>query len=250
MADPVLKKVVAASAIGAVASCAAIAGVGLLAIPEAQRSPWFWPRMAWVNVLTIIAWIALTIFFAQISRRVRRIEGFGGVAPTVTYFLLYFVVSGYLGVFMSSYVLDSGAWEVASQLYNTAGLIISAVLLYFSWLGATADATRPPDGVAPPSVLARQLRQAELRLGQGSASAPELARQIQRLREFVQYSLPDLGPFAASETYVRFAQDVQVLIDDLGSAARGEPRPGAETGPARVENLLSSAAHCAASLKD
>lgn len=252
MVDQTVRKVVAGSAIGAVTSCVAITVVGILAIPEAQRSPWFWPRMAWVNVLTVIAWIALTLFFAQISRRVRKIEGFGGVAPTVTYFLLYFVVIGYFGVFVSSYILKNWEWQIASQIYNAAGLIVSAVLLYFSWLGATADAAHPGPGIAPPSLLARQLEQVEslLEQGLGRAQTAELTRQLTRLREFIKYSLPDVGPLATGALYARFAQDAQLLIDDLGLAARGERQLDAATCAARAQTLLSSAAHCADRLKD
>lgn len=229
--DPVARKVLASTAGAALVTCLALSSVAVIAIGPAERGPYFWSRLMWSSSLIVLGWVALGAFFLQISPAWRKSSRVGGIVPSVAIVILFFVISCLVGTIASIIFGLPGRWEVIFNISRTAVMALTIIFLYLSWLGATSGTEPIPSDMNSPASLRMELEVLEGLLSTRSSSAANveeavllrsLSGTVKALRERVQFSLPAVGPIAASAAFRDFAADVGEFVTSLVESVDGK----------------------------
>lgn len=225
MRGPIIKSwgVVVAAGIGCFVTSLSIIVIALTWIEPADRSEYFWQRIAWTVFLVALAWAYVGGFFSLLVRRHRSVKGWGAILPGLGVAIFLYVASSLLLMSLAAFWPRAHSWEVASQVYKTAGLVVVLIFLYFSWAAGVADTDPIPEGVPTPRSMTAMLSKADrslaahMRLGAGDGSGAvleQLAGCLRNLREQIQYSIPHVGRIGAENSYFAFAQAIDSLSAD------------------------------------
>jgi hypothetical protein len=221
--------------VGFTTTSLAIIVVPLVLVHAADRSEYFWWRIAWADFLAILAWSSLGgLVYA--SKAVRSMPRIAGVAPAYDLVILPYAV-------LSSALLVGFAWldptdgpnriHMAVQVVLLASVIIVAALLY---LAAHFAAIRSPQdarmdhgtrSVRHPFDLAAQLRSEEDRFATPGSSGAisevdrNLHQALKSLREKITYSLEGVAGVEDDPEYGKLADRVASVCCSLSTIQTG-----------------------------
>ena len=225
--DVVARKVFVSTTSATMVTCLALASAAVIAIEPSDRGSHFWSRLVWASTLIALGWIALGAFFLQISPAWRKANRIGGIVPGIAIVILFFVASCLVGTVVSIFFGLPGKWEVIFNISRAAVMVLTIILLYLSWLGATSGTEPVPAGVSSPASLGTELVVVEgLLRARISAAVNEeeaislttLSGTVKALREQVQFSLPTVGPISASIPFRDFSAAVGEFATSLANS--------------------------------
>ena len=239
--------------------------VPLVLVHAADRSAYFWWRIAWTNFLALLTWSYLGGMLS-VSAAIKSMPRIAGVAPAYD-----LVVLPYAG--LSFALMVCFAWldptdganriHMAIQVVLLAATIIASALLYLPAYFAAAGTSHDPNrdqqvrrSVPLPFELGSQLRCEEERFatpgisGTLSDADRHLCQTLKGLREKLMYSLDGVAGVEDSPEYREMATRVVTVCSSL-SRVRAGSGSGTELDAAgrEVQALNRMAANISSSLK-
>ena len=161
-AGPKGRGVAIATILGFAATSTAIIALALMWIDPADRSEYFWRRVIWTEFLAGLVWAYVGGFFSLLVRKNRDVKGLGAILPGLGVTIFFYAVSSFLLMMVVAAFSPGGeSWELVSQIYKTAGLVVILIFLYFSWAAGVAESEPIPPGILTPYQLATLLLRGE-----------------------------------------------------------------------------------------
>lgn len=219
--------------VGGCVTATVCATLPVLLTDSTSRSEYFWPRVAWTDVLVALLWISvwktLPSRAASDSKDVRH-----GVAPALGLSVTAFCIVSFVLMMAHAFLPEgtfSGKAHLVGQVVSGAALLVTIALLAVNRASAVAP-EQSQETATPPAVLVAKLQTVESMVS--NASTTTLSEGLKRLREKVAYSLTRGGAIRAIDDYRRFALDVDRLCEEvLEKSSQVE-----ELDPATFENRI------------
>ena len=241
------------AAVGWIITALAVLLIAPLAVPEADRTEYFWYRVAWTEVLCLLCWGSLCIYLAAPSSPSDSRSRFGGIVPSVCaitggYALLSFAAMLVHAFTSSTDTSDRAHSIVQVVLLASAGVCVA--LLSITRAAATSGLALGGTGLPSPQQLHDRLAMLEsaIRETRRGREARELAHEIKSLREAIQYSLSECSSLSQSTDYSDLCSQLQGLCDGTVAEDGVSPREADELSAriACVTRLRSVVQHLAA----
>ena len=223
--------VIVAAGIGFTVTSIAIVMLAVTWIDPSDRTEYFWRRLIWTDFLLALAWAYVGGFFSLVIRKNRSVKGLGAIMPGLGVAIFFYVGSSLLLMMVAAFWPGANSWELVSQVYKSAGLVVVLIFLYFSWVAGIADTEPIPPGISTPHELAVLLGKAEGVLlprftpntdAYVTSGFEELALGLKALRERIQYSIPHAGRIGSENSYFAFSRAIDQLADDCLQLATGD----------------------------
>ena len=211
-----------ATAIGYLATAAAVAVVPVILIKADARSEWFWYRIAWAEFLTLLCWSVAGFQIGVLIPARRRTGAKTGILPILSFFVVAYAILSLGAMIASAYLTENDVvqrWHLVGQIVLALGLVLLVVSLHFARQGASADVVAYPPGVARQEELALALKAVEDRFTaiQGHAleggEIPRALRALKLLRERLEYSQVGKAVAIDLKAYEAIATGVRSLAD-------------------------------------
>ena len=221
--------------VGFITTSLAIIVVPLVLVHAADRSPYFWWRIAWADFLALLAWSSLGgLLYA--STAIRSMPRIAGVVPAYDLVVMTYAA-------LSFALLVCFAWldptdgpnriHMAIQVVLLASVVIAAALLYLPAHYATVRTSHDASGdqgtrsVRRPFELAAQLRSEEERFATPGNSGAifdadrSLHQALKSLREKITYSLDGVAGVEDDPEYDKLAVRVVGACSSLSAIQAG-----------------------------
>ena len=251
--------VIVATAIGFIVTSVAIMMLAVTWIDPSDRSEYFWRRTIWTEFLLALVWAYVGGFFSLLLRRHRSVKGLGAILPSLGVAIFFYVGSSLLLTMVAAFWPGANSWELVSQVYKAAGLVVVLIFLYFSWAAGVADTEPIPPDISTPHALAVLLRKGEFAFrtrkqanddADLTGELEEVALGLKALREWIEYSIPHAGRIGAESRYLTFGHAVEQLSDDCLQLAAGDiDSTGIKMCIRRVNDLKNEIQNIAQSLR-
>lgn len=252
------KGVPLATVLGFAVTSIAILALALTWVDSAERSEYFWQRVIWTEFLAGLVWAYIGGFFSLLVRKNRSVKGLGAILPGLGVAIFFYAGSSFLFMMVAVF-WPGGSWELVSQIYKAAGLIIVIIFLYFSWAAGVAETEPIPAGVLTPNELAVLLRRGEnaLQIKHSYCVEADLMGRIdtlrlalKALREKLEYAIPHAGRIGGDACYVTLSGEIEKLskecLELTGANLNAEKLQLAEV---RVAELISEVQSIAQTLR-
>ena len=175
---------------------AAIISVAVLARPERIGELDFWLIVAWLLFLVFLNWAVSSYIFLKVGDDKKSTEF--GVLPSLNILVfVYSIISASLLAF-SWNIAGFGLlpnWHIITQVITAAVTAVVAILMFIAAKGAAIE---KPDGVKPKEELVEKIKVLISTLPAGEA---ELEKDLIRLRDYIQYSMPHTARIKNVENY-------------------------------------------------
>jgi len=251
--------VLIATAVGFVVTSIAFVMLVMTWIDPSDRSEYFWRRIIWTEFLVGLEWAYVGGFFSLLLRGNRSVKGFDAILPSLGAAIFFYVASSLLLMIVAAFWPGANSWELVSQLYEAAGLVVILIFLYFSWAAGVTDTEPIPPGISTPHALAALVRKGEgaLLARQTSNADAELteglevlALGLKALRERIEHSIPHASRIGEESSYLAFSRVVKQLSDDCLQLATGKlDVAGIQICIRRVNDLKNEIQHIVQSLR-
>lgn len=208
------------SIIIAVIVMSAVLAIALLLQDPSQRSEYFWTRLAWIEFLIGLCFLFTNNYFLSIIFG-ENVKEKGGAMPALgSIIYLYSFLSSIL-VIVTSFLPDNNLisrFHFILQILLIASFAIIYLLINLS-LAAALSGSSIPKNVIPPSQLITKISMLEKRFKNNFSSNEnvELIKTIKKLRESIQFSIPNSGKSLNSIEYQSFITKIDHLYEDAKS---------------------------------
>jgi hypothetical protein len=190
--------------------------IAILGMPEDARSPWFWHRVFWAEILAFLVWTAAYLIVGASSGRDR--HGLFALLPAAKISILLYAGASFAAMMIHSMMEPTPVGDRVHILFQI--VITVAVLVSVMLLGVVAGSTPTDrdDGttVSFASECALLQRQ-ELRLRQFPMHRiwNDLRASLKALREAIETALPTSFPTSALSQAIKLRDDVTRTCEQL-----------------------------------
>lgn len=224
-----------------ITSCAVLA-LPVIALPPENRSAYFWYKVAWTELLSLIVWAYIGGFFWSLFPSSRKPRKLAGILPATGLLVVGYAITSFLLVLLCDWP-GRGHWVGQVVLL----LVFALLLIFFEFvrIGAALGTEPMPCGVGAPQDLAAMLRYHEDRLWvlPPEVAVRQLSDTIKTLREKLQHSLPDAGLIGQTQEYQEFVRQTEAFCTELHTI----PSDGVEN--AKVSRLRDVATQLTAQIE-
>jgi hypothetical protein len=190
--------------------------IATLGVPEDARSPWFWHRVFWAEILAFLVWATAYLFVGASSGRDR--HGLFALLPAAKISILLYAGTSFAAMMIHSLMEATPFGDRVHILFQI--IMAVAVLATVMLLGVVAGSasTDRDEGVTVSfaSECALVQRQ-ELRLRQFPMNRVwnDLRASLKALRETIETALPTSFPPSSLPQAIRLRDDVTRTCEQL-----------------------------------
>lgn len=200
----------------------AIVLVAPLFVAEEYRSDYFWYRVLWTEVLSLLFWLSASFYFLVTSAQKDSVTRFGGIAPTVSIVTAVYALLSFSAMVIHAFLSAS---DTANRIHWILQIIFFAVAaLSIVFLSVAREAAT--SGLAFDN--AKALRPKELHdllaVQETSFRSPvshELRASIKQLREALVYSLNESASLAELPEYQDLCQEIEAICLSIAGLPSG-----------------------------
>ena len=210
--------IIFAGAAGFLLAAIAVLASGLTIVPTEERTQAFWYRLVWTEVLVLLIYLPAFSFFKAADSDQAHGRSTIGVLPGAKIVLIaYALISFFL---MMVNVFHHGEY-LPNNIHLAAQIIITFVmgtiftLMSVSYTTAATGLEKTFTTGLSSKELCDQLKGLESHLKAMNSGADFLAliQSLKKLRETIQYSIPDVGRIGKSTAYQQYVDDVLFMIN-------------------------------------
>ena len=194
-----------------------ILAIGLIFQDPAYRSDYFWMRLLWVELMTLICFLFTKDYLIKVIFNENLKEEGGAMPPFGLAIYVYALISVAL-VIITSFLPDNdflSKFHLIFQIILFAIFSIVYVLINFALAGALSG-TKSTSGSATPSQLVLKISMFEKKIKNDLLLNydTQLINAIKKLRETIQYSIPNSGIYLDTVEYQTFALNIESFCED------------------------------------
>lgn len=203
-----------------------ILAIALIFQDPTLRSDYFWMRLLWVELMTLICFLFTKDYLIKVIFKENLNEEGGAMPPFGLAIYMYALTSVAL-VIITSFLPENdflSKFHLILQILLFAGFSIIYVLINFALAGALSG-TKSTSGSTPPSQLVLKISMLEKRIKSDSllSNDTQLMNAIKKLKETIQYSIPNFGTYLDSVEYQTFALNIESFCEDTKLISANNP---------------------------
>jgi hypothetical protein len=198
----------------------AVLGIGMVLVPEGDRTQASWYRLLWTEVLILLVYLPVFSFFNAADSDDAHRRATIGVLPGAKIVILFYAFISFSLMMLNAY--HNGEY-FSDRFHLTAQIIITFVmgtiftLMSVSYTTAATGLKKTFPLSNSPNELCDQLRGVEGRLkarNLGTDWVP-VTQSLKKLRETIQYSLPHVGKIVENPAYREFANSIIAIAERI-----------------------------------
>ena len=195
----------------------AILFLALLFVAEENRSPYFWPRVIWSEVLFSIFWGGLSAYFLAASKWGDSSARYGGITLALSFATCTYAILSFVILVAHAYLANSGPadrWHLAPQIILFAGAATTLVFLSVSRAVAADGLSFDHAKGETPKALHDLIAAHETELP-NTVVTIRLRHALKALREAIVYSINEHPSLLELADYRGLCNDVKTLCGAL-----------------------------------
>ncbi len=219
------KRMGAISIFGYIITAVSAIIIPLLLVPGNNRSPYFWLRIIWIEILTALAWGVIGGLLKKIFISKIKLTESSGILPALGMIILGYIGISFLLTVGGAFTPDtfiSGRYFLIAQIL---AFVLATVICVFLMHADSASSIGPEaiDNVIASRELCLLLQAQEDRLSEAkgySDSHDELEKirnEIKLLKEKFKYSINHAGSFKGNQEYLLLADNIKILCTDISN---------------------------------
>jgi len=190
--------------------------IATLGVPEDARSPWFWHRVFWAEILAFLVWATAYLFVGASSGRDR--HGWFALLPAAKISILLYAGTSFAAMMIHSLMEPTPFGDRVHILFQIIMAVAVLVTVMLLGVAAGSASTDRDEGVTVSfasecALLQRQ----ELRLRQFPMNRVwnDLRASLKALRETIETALPTSFPTSSLPQAIRLRDDVTRTCEQL-----------------------------------